>query len=82
VRYGAGVLSVSALAGCTSGSDTETGDEGTSPSTDATASAVTDGRTDSGAQTATDESYSVEMAPVGEVTFEAVPETWVTNNGS
>jgi iron complex transport system substrate-binding protein len=29
-----------------------------------------------------DTSYSVEMAPVGEVTFESVPETWVANNGS
>jgi iron complex transport system substrate-binding protein len=71
-----------ALASCTSGSDTETGDEGTSPSTDATASVVTDGRTESGAQAATDKSYSVEMAPVGEVTFEAVPKTWVRKNCS
>ncbi|MFC6731721.1 MULTISPECIES: ABC transporter substrate-binding protein [unclassified Haladaptatus] len=26
--------------------------------------------------------YTVSMAPVGEVTFDAVPETWVANNGS
>ncbi|WP_254271023.1 ABC transporter substrate-binding protein [Haloarcula marina] len=33
--------------------------------------------------TATQErSYSVEMAPVGEVEFDGVPETWVANNGS
>jgi iron complex transport system substrate-binding protein len=31
---------------------------------------------------ATGESYSVSMAPVGEVTFDGVPETWVANNGS
>jgi len=29
-----------------------------------------------------DSSYSVSMAPVGEVEFESVPETWVANNGS
>jgi iron complex transport system substrate-binding protein len=28
------------------------------------------------------DSYSVSMAPVGEVTFDGVPETWVANNGS
>lgn len=30
----------------------------------------------------TGESYTVSMAPVGDVTFDAVPETWVANNGS
>jgi iron complex transport system substrate-binding protein len=29
-----------------------------------------------------DGAYSVSMEPVGEVTFDAVPETWVANNGS
>ncbi|WP_255151543.1 ABC transporter substrate-binding protein [Halorarius halobius] len=39
--------------------------------------------TDTTTDTATaDPSYSVEMAPVGEVTFESPPETWVANNGS
>lgn len=30
----------------------------------------------------TTESYTVTMEPMGEVTFERVPETWVANNGS
>ena len=29
-----------------------------------------------------DPSYAVSMVPVGEVTFDGVPETWVANNGS
>ncbi|PSP58311.1 Fe3+-hydroxamate ABC transporter substrate-binding protein [Halobacteriales archaeon QH_8_67_36] len=33
-------------------------------------------------ETATDGSYSVSIEPMGEVTFDAVPETWVGNNGS
>ncbi|MFC7165110.1 ABC transporter substrate-binding protein [Halospeciosus flavus] len=32
--------------------------------------------------TTKDSSYSVQMAPVGEVTFDEVPQTWVANNGS
>jgi len=31
---------------------------------------------------ASDPSYTVSMVPVGEVTFDGVPETWVANNGS
>jgi len=30
----------------------------------------------------TDGAYSVSIEPMGEVTFESVPETWVGNNGS
>jgi len=33
-------------------------------------------------ETAEDGSYSVSIEPMGEVTFDAVPETWVGNNGS
>jgi len=32
--------------------------------------------------TAEESSYAVSMEPVGEVTFDSVPETWVANNGS
>jgi len=31
---------------------------------------------------ASDDAYSVSMVPVGEVTFEEAPQTWVANNGS
>ena len=58
------------LAGCTGG---ESGDGTTSDGT------TSDGTTDDGT---TGGSYSVSMKPVGEVTFESVPETWVANNGS
>lgn len=40
------------------------------------ASTATDGTT-----SGTDESYTVEMAPTGPVTFDAVPETWVPYGG-
>ena len=70
----AGALGVGALiAGCTGAGDapateTDTADTAT-PSETATA-------------TPESESYSVSIEPVGEVTFDAVPETWVANNGS
>ena len=65
-----GTLAASALlAGCT-------GDTGG-------AGGETTRRTTSGtSETTSGESYSVSMAPVGEVTFESVPDTWVANNGS
>ena len=74
------------LAGCTGGpgggdatTERTTSDDATTQSTETTTDATTEGdtTTDGG-----DGSYSVEMAPVGEVTFESVPETWVANNGS
>jgi iron complex transport system substrate-binding protein len=57
------------LAGCTA-SDT---------TSDATAT-ETDTATESA--TSADQSYTVSMVPVGDVTFDSVPETWVANNGS
>ncbi|MFC5367289.1 ABC transporter substrate-binding protein [Salinirubrum litoreum] len=70
----AGALGVGALlAGCTGEGDTP-----------ATESDATDTATPSETATATPEaeSYSVSIEPVGEVTFDSVPETWVANNGS
>ncbi|WP_153952455.1 ABC transporter substrate-binding protein [Halosegnis longus] len=65
--------SAALLAGCNSGTETETPTDGggTEPTATSTATA-----------TPSDTPYSVEMAPVGEVEFESVPETWVANNGS
>lgn len=63
------------LAGCTGSDDGETG----TATDDASG-----GDSSTAAETATDESgeeetsYAVSMAPVGEVTFDAVPETWET----
>ncbi|GGM70448.1 iron complex transport system substrate-binding protein [Halarchaeum rubridurum] len=58
-----------ALAGCTGSGD---GGSTTSTSTNETTTATSTG----------DGSYTVSMEPVGDVTFDAVPETWVANNGS
>jgi len=55
------------LAGCTGG------DGSTSTSTSTSTATST---------SAADDSYTVSMAPVGDVTFDDVPETWVANNGS
>jgi iron complex transport system substrate-binding protein len=86
-----GALGASALlAGCTDGG-------AGAPGTDATTAADTDtGTATSSTESATEEAtggtsepteaddgpYSVTMEPVGTVEFEAVPETWVANNGS
>jgi len=76
-----------AFAGCSGDSSAESG--GTteaSGSTPTQTAAASDGTATDAAETDTEEStsssYSVSMEPVGEVTFESVPETWVANNGS
>jgi iron complex transport system substrate-binding protein len=73
-----GLAASALLAGCTqtdSGSD-ETATETQPTATETTATQATENGGDA------DASYSVSMAPVGEVTFDGVPETWVANNGS
>ena len=70
------------LAGCTSRGDggseaTTTGGSDTTGTTETTTG--TDETTTEGSESG---SYSVSMPPVGEVTFESVPKTWVANNGS
>ena len=86
------------LAGCTSSGDDGDGSAGDAArGTDATtatpASGTTEKSTDGspppGTTAETDAttdagngSYAVSMPPVGNVTFDAVPETWVANNGS
>ncbi|WP_256290306.1 ABC transporter substrate-binding protein [Halobellus inordinatus] len=75
LRYGAGVVTAGLLAGCSGGSGSDT----TDTATPETAAADTESAT---ATPEGSESYSVEIVPVGEVTFESIPETWVANNGS
>ena len=65
-----GVGLAGAVAGCSGQSEADNGGSG-----------GTNDTTESGT-TSTDSSYSVSMEPVGEVTFESVPEVWVANNGS
>ncbi|MDS0222769.1 ABC transporter substrate-binding protein [Haloarcula sp. S1AR25-5A] len=67
MKYGGAVLSAGLLAGCAS--DAERGD-GATPTESAT-------ETDTNTPTA-DESYSVSMSPMGEVTFDSPPETVFT----
>ncbi|SFL03544.1 iron complex transport system substrate-binding protein [Halogranum rubrum] len=80
LKYGA-LLGGGLLAGCTgnaseSGSNTTTGDAAS------TTAATTEAETETSESQSESGSYSVSMEPVGEVTFESVPETWVANNGS
>jgi iron complex transport system substrate-binding protein len=71
VKYGGAIVAGGLLAGCSGGDD----------STQAAASTTTDVTTTE-QSTTTDQSYTVEMAPVGEVTFESVPEKWVPYCGA
>ena len=81
LTYGGAVLGGGLLAGCTGSAGPESTPEPTSTATETTTE--TAARTETaGAASAEDGSYTVSMVPVGEVTFESVPETWVANNGS
>ncbi|ELZ82295.1 hypothetical protein C455_03769 [Haloferax larsenii JCM 13917] len=75
IRYGA-LAGTGLLAGCTSDSS---GDS----STETTTAAETESETDTASTTTAepDTSYSVSMAPVGEVTFDSVPESWIAYDG-
>ncbi|QPV63826.1 ABC transporter substrate-binding protein [Halosimplex litoreum] len=87
LRYSA-VLSGGLLAGCAGGESapTDPASDGTTPSatpTDTATEAPADGEP-TATETATasgSQSYSVSMAPMGKVTFDAVPETWVPYGG-
>ena len=86
LKYGGALVSGGFLAGCTGRSDpgstsgpTETA-TGTPTETETNTPTETPART--GTSTATGGSYTVSMVPVGDVTFDVVPETWVANNGS
>ncbi|MFC5366258.1 ABC transporter substrate-binding protein [Salinirubrum litoreum] len=74
LTYGATVVASGLLAGCTGGGDTGNSETPTEEET------VTATATET--ETPEAESYSVSIEPVGEVTFDSVPETWVANNGS
>ena len=70
------------LAGCTG--ESGSGETGTTGSSGAAANTGTEAATETGtaeSETASG-SYTVSMAPMGDVTFESVPRTWVANNGS
>jgi iron complex transport system substrate-binding protein len=76
-----GVGLTGAFAGCSGQSEAGTGgDAGTEDATES--ETATAGSTATETEESTDSSYTVSMEPVGEVTFESVPEVWVANNGS
>jgi iron complex transport system substrate-binding protein len=75
---GAG-LTVAGLAGCTGQSDGGSGTSGNETTADeSTTAGTTSGETTAEETTESGGSYTVSMAPVGEVTFESVPEAWST----
>jgi iron complex transport system substrate-binding protein len=81
IKGGLGVAAGLSLAGCTGSTNEEGTTAAGSDTTETTSKATTESGTTED-ETTEDGAYSVEMAPVGEVTFESVPETWVANNGS
>lgn len=73
LKYGGAVVGGGLLAGCVGQSDSE--DTTTTTQTTETTTTTTEQETTTKTETTTeDESYSVEMAPVGELTFEEPPE--------
>ncbi|KTG30664.1 ABC transporter substrate-binding protein [Haloferax profundi] len=67
------------LAGCTG----QSGSDQTETATTTEAETATETATPTATETAeADDSYAVSIEPVGDVEFDAVPETWVANNGS
>jgi iron complex transport system substrate-binding protein len=80
VRSGVAVAGGGLLAGCTGsgGAEPESESTATTRSTETASQTATQTRTSA----SEDESYTVSMVPVGDVTFDSVPETWVANNGS
>ena len=80
LRYGVGIATAGALAGCSGRSGT--GDEDAATATDTEAATGTEAGAESPTESSDRESYSVELVPVGTVAFESVPDTWVANNGS
>lgn len=79
VKLGGALIGSGLLAGCSQGegeSPATTDREGTEPTTEVETASET--------ETTTSErnSYTVSVEPAGDVTFDAVPETWVAENAS
>ena len=77
VRYGGAVVGGGLLAGCSSRSGGESTPSETTTETGRTTE--TDTATETGTATEADRSYSVSMEPVGEVSFESVPEELIAH---
>lgn len=81
LQYGLAAGSTALLAGCSDNAGSDVTTEATATDADGTATgddtASTDTEADDGA-TATDSSYTVALSPMGEVTFDSVPESIFT----
>ncbi|WP_134671577.1 ABC transporter substrate-binding protein [Halorussus marinus] len=78
MKYGGALVGSGLLAGCTGGDDSQntvTESDSTPTATETTTATPTETTTE-------DSSYSVTIEPVGDVTFESVPQTWVAENAS
>ena len=76
LNYGGAVVGGGLLAGCAGQSESGPTPESATTETEAATEA------ERGTRTEAAESHSVAIEPVGEVAFDAVPETWVASNGS
>ncbi|WP_410764708.1 ABC transporter substrate-binding protein [Haloferax sp. DFSO60] len=74
LKYSGAVLGGTLLAGCTGNSNGEAAETTTESETRTTTETATQTPEE-------DTSYSVSMAPVGEVTFDAPPESWIAYDG-
>jgi iron complex transport system substrate-binding protein len=75
IKWGGGtVIGSTVLAGCLGGANSDESGQSTSES------GTGSGGKETG--TATSGPYSVSIEPMGKVTFDQVPETWIANNGS
>jgi len=77
IATGLGAAATGALAGCTGSGGSERPETATREPTDAGAAADATEATDERETATSGESYTVSMAPMGEVTFESVPERWM-----
>ncbi|WP_058827279.1 ABC transporter substrate-binding protein [Haloferax sp. Q22] len=79
IRYGGTALGAGMLAGCTSDSS---GSDETTTAAETTTEVATETSAETETQTTeADSSYSVTMEPMGEVTFDSVPESWAAYDG-
>jgi iron complex transport system substrate-binding protein len=72
VKYGGALVAGGLLAGCAGETGSGSATDSTAATTEGTPRSTTATRTSTGS-----ESYSVSMEPMGEVTFDAVPERWM-----
>ena len=81
VKYGGAVAGGGLLAGCTSGDGPGPASSPTTMAAETATTTTAETATGTGESTATDASYTVSMEPVGDVTFDSVPERWVAYDG-